>query len=400
MKPQEWGEFVIDELCETIIDCVNKTAPVVDFPTPYKMIRTTNVRDGWISLNSVKYVDHATYLLWTRRQTPKKGDVILTREAPLGEVGMLRSDDQVFLGQRLVSYRVNPKKLDNHFLLYAFQGDCLRAQIKALGSGSTVEHMRVPDAKNLKIFLPPLASQKKIGAILAAYDDLIENNTRRIEILEEMARRLYEEWFVQFRFPGHEGVEFKESELGLIPEGWSVAAVTDVFTIKYGKTFPKTKLNPEGQYPVFGGGGMIGRCDQFNIQGPTTLITSRGNGSGTVWRASEAGLVTNNAFIVMPKEPKLNVHYGYIERALLNAPIKSFLGGSAQPQLTLDGLAGVRVLTPDPEVIQQFSALVDPFYALISRVERASANLRAQRDLLLPKLISGEIDVSDIPMPT
>ncbi|WP_407596573.1 restriction endonuclease subunit S [Pseudomonas aeruginosa] len=416
MKPQEWGEVVIDELCETIIDCVNKTAPVVDFPTPYKMIRTTNVRDGWISLNSVKYVDHATYLLWTRRQTPKKGDVILTREAPLGEVGMLRSDDQVFLGQRLVSYRVNPKKLDNRFLLYAFQGDCLRAQIKALGSGSTVEHMRVPDAKNLKIFLPPLASQKKIGSILAAYDDLIENNTRRIEILEEMARRLYEEWFVQFRFPGHEGVEFKESELGLIPDGWEVVALEKAVEIN-----PKTKVERDGE-KIFVPMGALSETGMV-ISGWEIKSGNSGakfqNGDTLVARispclengktgfvdflpASQPTACGSTEFIVLRSRslcPEMVYCLSRSDR-FREVAMKSMSGATGRQRVRVESLVGYPIAQPEGELVAKYHAFAQPCFKEIRGLANKNANLRQQRDLLLPKLISGEIDVSDIPMPT
>jgi type I restriction enzyme, S subunit len=210
----DWAAVPIKDVCESIIDCVNKTAPTVDHQTPYKMIRTTNVRDGWINLDEVNYVDAEIFARWNRRATPRPGDVILTREAPLGEVGMLRGADHVFLGQRLVMYRADPSKLDNRFLLYSFRSDYLQGQIKSLGSGATVEHMRVPDAEKLVLRLPPLSIQVRIGDILSAYDDLIENNTRRIKILEEMAQITYREWFVNFRFPGHEKVRMVKSEIG------------------------------------------------------------------------------------------------------------------------------------------------------------------------------------------
>ena len=106
-----WNCVRIEDACESIIDCVNKTAPKVDEPTPYKMIRTTNIRNGYVNLESVYYVTEDVYRVWTRRQIPQRGDVILTREAPMGEIGMLLSDEKVFLGQRLVSYRVNSSKL-------------------------------------------------------------------------------------------------------------------------------------------------------------------------------------------------------------------------------------------------------------------------------------------------
>ncbi|WP_416209787.1 restriction endonuclease subunit S [Nostoc sp. LEGE 06077] len=176
------------------MDCINKTAPIVDEPSPFKMIRTTNIRNGRVNLDSVKFVTEQVYRQWTRRQIPRTGDILLTREAPMGEVGMLVTDDYVFLGQRIVSYRTNPDYLDNKFLLYAFQSDDLQNQIKAYASGSTVQHMRVPDTKALQIPLPSLPEQKRIVAIL---DEAFEGIDRAIANAEKNlanSRELFESY--------------------------------------------------------------------------------------------------------------------------------------------------------------------------------------------------------------
>src|SRR5471030_1111503 len=115
--PAGWGFAPISSVCESIIDCVNKTAPVVDFKTPFKMIRTTNVRHGRVDTENVRYVTKSTFDTWTRRGAPKEGDIILTREAPVGEVGILENAEGVFLGQRTVMYRADSIKSDNYFLL-------------------------------------------------------------------------------------------------------------------------------------------------------------------------------------------------------------------------------------------------------------------------------------------
>ena len=392
-----WPTLPIQEAVECLIDYRGKTPQKTS--TGIRLITAKVIKGGRILKEPAEYIAVDDYDNWMRRGLPNQWDVLITTEAPLGELGILRSAQKIALAQRVILLRGKPELLDQKFLFYVMQGDFVQHQLRAKATGATVLGIKQSELRQVEIPMPSLDVQRRIASILSAYDDLIENNTRRIEILEEMARRLYEEWFVHFRFPGHEEVSFKESELGEIPEGWGTEAATDAFKIKYGKTFPKKNLDPIAQYPVFGGGGLIGRCDQFNIDGPTTLITSRGNGSGTVWRASEAGLVTNNAFTVMPTDSKLNIHYGYIAQVMLNAPVMSVVGGAAQPQLTLDGLAGVRVMTPDPKVVGQFSLLVAPLYALVNRLQRKSANLRIQRDLLLPKLVSGEIDVSDISMP-
>lgn len=177
----DWKRVRIEEACEAIMDCVNKTAPKVEGPTPYKMIRTTNVRNGRVSLDSVSYVTEDVYRIWTRRQIPQVGDVLLTREAPMGEVGMLMTDDKVFLGQRIVSYRADPQKLDSSFLLYALQSGDLQGQIRALASGSTVQHMRVPDSKNLELPLPIVAEQRSAVATL----DALRTETERLASLYE-----------------------------------------------------------------------------------------------------------------------------------------------------------------------------------------------------------------------
>jgi type I restriction enzyme S subunit len=178
-KGDGWEEKKIEDVCESIIDCINKTAPIVDEPSPYKMIRTTNVRDGYVNLDSVRYVTEETYRQWTRRQIPQKGDVLLTREAPMGEVGMLLSDDYVFLGQRIVSYRTNSNKLNNKFLLYSFQSHELQNQIKSFASGSTVQHMRVPDTKVLRIAVPSLSMQRQVVQSL----DVLLIQTQRLETI-------------------------------------------------------------------------------------------------------------------------------------------------------------------------------------------------------------------------
>lgn len=198
-NPNDWPKLRIDEVCESIIDCVNKTAPIVNEVTPFKMIRTTNVRNGLVSLDRVNYVSENVYHVWTRRQVPKRGDVILTREAPMGEVGMLLSDESVFLGQRLVSYRVNPKKLNNKFLLYAFQSSDIQNQISALASGSTVQHMRVPDSKALQIYVPPLCEQATYVAKFEAINNYVEQlkklNQKKLLLLCELKESILQKAF-------------------------------------------------------------------------------------------------------------------------------------------------------------------------------------------------------------
>jgi type I restriction enzyme, S subunit len=198
-RGEGWVEMRIEEWCDSVMDCVNKTAPVVEGPTPFKMIRTTNVRNGRVDVSTVKFVTEEIFKIWTRRQIPQKGDVILTREAPMGEVGMLLTNDKVFLGQRLVSYRVNSEKLDNQFLLFALQSGDLQDQIHAKASGSTVQHMRVPDTKNLFLAAPPLTTQRNVVEHLISLREetqhLIRLYERKLAALEELKKSLLHQAF-------------------------------------------------------------------------------------------------------------------------------------------------------------------------------------------------------------
>ena len=159
-NPKGWEEVSIADVCSHVVDCVNRTAPIVDHETPYKMIRTTNVRNGKVSLDTVRRVDTPTFEKWNRRLVPQKGDVILTREAPAGEAGILESDDQVFLGQRLMLYRCNTARLTPEYLLFTFINAGMQRQFLSNSSGSTVKHLSVPACRNWSILCPPISMQE------------------------------------------------------------------------------------------------------------------------------------------------------------------------------------------------------------------------------------------------
>lgn len=245
-----WPMKPLSELCLLAVDCVNKTAPVLDDPTPYKMIRTTNVKRGFIDTETVRYVSEATFEQWTRRSKPQYGDVILTREAPVGEVGRCTFDDsnQIFLGQRLFQYRANPELLDWNYLAYVLQSPLVQNKLHGVSFGATVPHIKVGDAENLQIPYPPLETQRALGGMLAAYDDLIETNRRRIALLEESARLLYREWFVNMRFLGHEHAK----KVDRLPIGWIRGSAHDFVHVLSGGT-PNTKTDRfwGGDIPFF-----------------------------------------------------------------------------------------------------------------------------------------------------
>ena len=203
MVPKGWERKPIKEVCESIIDCVNKTATTVDFVTPYKMLRTTNVRNGRVNTVDVRYVTEDVYLEWTRRGKPRKGDLIFTREAPVGEVGVLEDEDGVFLGQRTMMYRANLEKANNYYLFYSLQSRFCQKQIEDFSNGGTVEHMRVPDCGEIIINVPPIFEQKKIAKILSVWDKAITTTEQLLANSQQQKKALMQKLLTgKVRFAG------------------------------------------------------------------------------------------------------------------------------------------------------------------------------------------------------
>ncbi|WP_136678540.1 restriction endonuclease subunit S [Neptunomonas sp. XY-337] len=388
MIGKQWPEYIVKDVCESVIDCVNKTAPVVDYETPYRMIRTSNVKNGVIDTENVRYVEKDVFEKWTRRAVPQVGDVVLTREAPLGDVGMLTKFGQnIFLGQRLMQYRADPEKLDGHFLLYALQESYMQGQLKAAGSGSTVEHVRVGDAENLKIRLPDLDTQKELSSILRTYDNLIENNNRRIAILEEMAQSLYREWFVKFRFPGHGQCQMVESPLGLIPEGWEVKTLKESIELAYGKALKKADRK-DGEVAVYGSGGIGGFHNTALVNGPCIIVGRKGNVGSIFWCEHDCWPI-DTVFYVKSAHSKYYLYFNLLHQTFHNSD-------AAVPGLNRESAYSNKLILPETEVVAKFDEIIDPMFSQLKNLRAKNKNLRKQRNLLLPKLISGQIDLSKI----
>ncbi|MGL4223683.1 MAG: restriction endonuclease subunit S, partial [Vibrio sp.] len=158
-NPKGWEVKEVSTVCTEIVDCVNRTAPTVDYETPYKMIRTTNVRDKKINLSETRYVEFETYKTWVRRLKPQKGDLIFTREAPAGEAGVIETDDFIFLGQRTMHFRPNQTLIHPVFLLHELTASGVKRQIVKLSAGSTVIHLSVPECKKFLIRVPNIEKQ-------------------------------------------------------------------------------------------------------------------------------------------------------------------------------------------------------------------------------------------------
>ncbi|HEY5581344.1 MAG TPA: restriction endonuclease subunit S, partial [Rhodoferax sp.] len=281
--------------------------------------------------------------------------------------------------------------LDGSFLFYLLRDKKFGAYIVGTAQGAANQAaITLESIRAFTFALPPIEQQRRIASILSAYDDLIENNTRRIAILEEMARRLYEEWFVRFRFPGHEGVPMVESELGLVPEGWWVRLLGDEIELPYGKAL-KAENRSAGDVPVYGSSGVVGYHSTSLVPGPGIIVGRKGNVGSVHW-CDVPFFPIDTVFYVKTALPLHFVYFNLQQQNFLN-------NDAAVPGLNRNQAYALPLLVPDLDVLNRFENLCGQLLGMARLLSRKNANLRTTRDLLLPKLISGELDVSTLPEP-
>jgi len=194
-NPKGWEKKLVEELCLNIVDCVNKTAPTVDFVTEYKMIRTPNVRNHSVNLESTRFVTLDTFRIWNRRLKPQRNDIVFTREAPVGEAGVILSDDQLMLGQRTMIYRVDESKVNNTYLLFQLMGSDVQRQISNISMGSTVKHLSVPSCKAFKILVPPIDLQNQFAERVTVIEQQKAIAQASLERSEELFNSLLQKAF-------------------------------------------------------------------------------------------------------------------------------------------------------------------------------------------------------------
>jgi type I restriction enzyme S subunit len=406
---------LLSDVCEFIVDCEHKTAPTQ--PTGYPSIRTPNIGRGKLILDNVNRVSEETYKAWTKRAIPQKNDLILAREAPVGNVAIIPENLKVCLGQRTVLIRPDKRKVDPRYLCYLLLGDEIQGKFLSISNGATVHHLNLKDIRNLELpEIPNIPTQQKIAAILSNYDDLIENNTRRIKILEEMAQTLYYEWFVKFRFPGHEQVKMVESELGLIPEGWEVINFTDIADVLSGGT-PKTKISEywNGSIPFFTPKDTpdnfyvmqteksitelgLSKCNSKLYPKNTVFITARGTVGKAVMTAVDMAM--NQSCFALRGKDNINQYFVFLTIKNYVEYLQKAASGATFDAIIIDNFRRLIVIKPNIILINKFDNLISPTFEQIINLIQKNQNLRTTRDLLLPKLISGEIDVENLEIDT
>lgn len=397
----EWKEHVISDLCSAIIDCVNKTAPISPTPTPYQMLRTSDVRGGFINLEGLNCVTEEVFAKWTRRGLLEEGDVIFTREAPLGEAAIVRDAKNYFLGQRLILYRANPKVCDNRFLLYWFLNPINKEGLKTRGVGSTVAHMRVPECERIKVTAPSLKTQQRIADILSAYDALIETNQRQIKLLEEAAQLLYKEWFVDLRYPGHEDAPVVDG----VPEGWKKKTIDNLCVktkntvlpdnIPAGTPYIGLEHIPRHDFCLSDWG------DASEVSSTKALFKRNDIIFGQirpyfhkVGFAITDGVASTDSFIMTPIKDVWGLFLMTVfSDAYVNYAYQTCKEGAKMPRADWNQMRQYPVLIADSQTQRAFEERIHCITEEVRNLALQHRYLSEARDRLLPKLMSGEITV-------
>ncbi|MDP2940060.1 MAG: restriction endonuclease subunit S [Candidatus Omnitrophota bacterium] len=352
-----------------------------------------------------------------------KGDTLFARITPCLENGKIAQvkeiiDEYGFGSTEFIVFRGREGISDKDFVYYISRSDIIRQPaIKSMSGASGRQRADQKVVENTIVNVPQIGIQHKIASILSAYDDLIENNNRRIKILEEMAQTIYNEWFVKFRFPGHSKVKMVDSELGKIPEGWAVEKTGDVFETVLGGTPSRVKTEywENGNIPWINSGKVnelriIDESEFITELGlkksatklmpkRTTVLAITGATLGQV-SLLEIEACANQSVVGIYDEKAIYNEYIYFKFCEIIQAVISKAGGGAQQHINKEIVNETIVVFPSQQLIEQFNTLISPIFDLIGNLLRKNKFLQETRDVLLPKLISGEIDVEHLDIKT
>lgn len=322
-----------------------------------------------------------------RTLLPEGAVCVVCIGATIGKICMSSQPTQT--NQQLNSVIVDPARFDSGFVYYVLRTKA--DELKARAAGAATPIINKTAFSELEIDAPPLAAQRNIASILGAYDDLIEVNRRRIAVLEEIARGLFEEWFVRFRFPGHEAVPILDTPGGPLPEGWSWTPLAKLAQFKSGNNKLTKAAYRENGVIAYSASGPDGFVDHAEGHGPAVIVGAVGAYCGKSWLADGEWTAIANTFALLPNQ---SVPAEFLFLAMYGIE-KWPRRGAAQPFIAKTD-AGTKTLPhPPQEIWALFARSVGPIFKFISALRASNRNLAASRDLLLPRLISGQLSVTD-----
>lgn len=320
-----------------------------------------------------------------------EGDLIvaMTEQGPglLGSSALIPEGGIYLHNQRLgLIHDIDDRVLDKRFLYYLFNTRPVRVQISGSATGTKVRHTAPERIYRVKVTVPEDVNQQRhIASILSAYDALIENNRRRIQLLEQAARMIYKEWFVRLRFPGHEHVRVRDG----VPEGWERKALGDVVDVRKGKNITKGSAKG-GSVPVVAGGLVPAYYhDTANVDGPVITVSASGANAGYVNLYHEAIWASDCSYISGTSTEHL--YYLYLLLTSKQKEISGFQKGAAQPHVYPKDLQRLPLVVPKDTVLGLFEEFVSPNFRQIRGLHKQNKRLIQARDLLLPSLMNGDL---------
>ena len=369
--------------------------------------------DGHLDYSDTRYVSEEELPRWTKRVTPKQDDVVLTYEATLHRYALIPEGFRGCLGRRVALVRPDPAKTDSRFLLYYFLSQNWRSVIESfIITGATVDRLPIEKLPEFPVSLPSLPAQKTIASILSAYDDLIENNRRRMALLEESARLLYREWFVHLRFPGSRAVGSVKADghartriTDGLPKGWERKTLGDIADVNRA-TLP-SGFDGEIEYVDIASvtPGQINETTAYDFRDAPSRARRVVQHGDIIWscvrpnRRSHAviwnppnNLIASTGFaVITPKDVPATYLYCATTTDAFVGYLENHARGAAYPAVVAKDFERAEVVVPSNRLLADFNEIVEPTFSQTHTLRQQNQKLRAARDLLLPRLMSGEI---------
>lgn len=354
----------------------------VDEGIPF--IMASDLSDGRVDTENCHFISEETARS-LRIGFSIEGDVLLTHKGTLGNVAMVNTADPfIILTPQVTYYRTDNQILLNRYLIYAFRDPSFQSRLRTSSDQGTRPFIGIRAQRQLTIVYPGIGTQRRIANILSAYDDLIEINRRRMALLEKSARLLFQEWFVRLRFPSHEHTPVTNG----MPEGWERRTLGDCLTLKRGHDLPEANRVP-GTIPIVSSSGITGFHNVKKANGPG-LVTGRYGTLGEVYYVNEDFWPHNTALYVCDlKGSNARVLYFFLKHAVQNAQSNN----AAVPGLNRNVLHTLRVLWPPEKLRNHFDCFLEPLFRQLAALRQFNEKLTTARDLLLPRLMSGEVVV-------
>lgn len=382
---------VLGELCDFFNGGAWSDKEYVNAGIP--VLKVTNCKSTGFQLDGLNYLSEKSREKYKKNELVI-GDVIIATvgshpnliESAAGRSCIVNSQVEGFyLNQNAVCVRTKDKKvLSQKYLGYLCKCADFQHYIQSRGRGAANQmRIAISSIKEYSFTLPDIQNQHYIADILSTYDDIIENNQKQIKLLEEAAQRLYKEWFVDLRFPGHENTKIVDG----VPEGWRRGLLKELISVNYGKDHKK--VPDDGNIPVYGSGGLMRKCNKSLFSGEAVLIPRKGSLNNIMY-VDETFWTVDTMFYATMKQPHTAVFVYFFVKAF---DMYSMNIGAAVPSMTTKILDAMDVVIPDKETLEKFDKYAKVYFNKIKTLQGQNEQLKTARDLLLPKLMSGEVEV-------